>query len=149
MHTGRNGKVVFSPSVSQCQELGEIGPLGLSETWDTGQERVSQCSVAQVSDMKWAWSGSSLRLAMGAVLWERAGKYLTQADDLRYLRWQGCNLKWVVKYSNQPVDELCHCSYRTTGVKGCRLLTTQEIFLMRVSWLWDHWRTSFNMFWIP
>ena len=33
-----------------------LAPLGLSETWDTGQERVIQCSVAQVSDMRWAWS---------------------------------------------------------------------------------------------
>ena len=48
---------------------------------------VSQCSVAQVSDMKWAWSVSALRWTMGAELLES-----TQADNLIYLRWQGCEL---------------------------------------------------------
>ena len=56
--------------------------------------------------------------------------------------------QWVVEYY-QSVDELRNCSYWATGIAGCRLVTTKELFLIACiySLRSDHSRTSFNKFW--
>ena len=67
---------------------------------------------------------------------------LWRAQKQRYLRWQGCNSDFGpsdVECSDQPVDEVSngqgvipsvsHYRYRARGIEGCRLVTTQELFL--------------------